>query len=151
MELSSHPDDVPLPELPSWVIALAGRKRVANKRSAGAPATFPEGGRNDGLYKLACSLRAKGLEQSEILPALLAANAERCVPPLDDVEVSKIVASACTTILAPLQNRPCNSPRARVDCGTARQQEEQVHPLDARERGADPAKRSNVRGTVPLR
>lgn len=95
-ELSSHPDDVPLPELPSWVIALAGRKRVANKRSAGAPATFPEGGRNDGLYKLACSLRAKGLEQSEILPALLAANAERCVPPLDDVEVSKIVASACT-------------------------------------------------------
>lgn len=95
-ELSSDPADVAVPALPAWVLALAGRKRTPGKRAAGAPATFPEGGRNDGLYKLACSLRAKGLEHNEILPALLAANTERCVPPLDDVEVAKIVASACT-------------------------------------------------------
>lgn len=95
-ELSSDPEDVPVPELPAWVLSLAGRKRSPSKREAGAPATFPEGGRNDGLYRLACSMRAKNFSEEEILPAILASNATRCVPPLDDVEVAKIVASACT-------------------------------------------------------
>lgn len=95
-ELSSDPEDVAVPELPAWVLALAVRKRTPSKRGAGAPATFPEGGRNDGIYKLACSMRAKGLEEEEVLAAMLAANTSRCVPPLDDVEVAKIVASACT-------------------------------------------------------
>jgi hypothetical protein len=51
--------------------------------------------RNRGLFELACSLRAKGLSDSEILPAIKAANAQRCKPPLSNDEVCSVVAQAC--------------------------------------------------------
>lgn len=66
------------------------------KRAEPAPEAFPEGMRNRGLFELACSLRAKGLTDAEILPAIKAANAQRCKPPLDNDEVMSVVAQACT-------------------------------------------------------
>lgn len=65
------------------------------RKSEPAPEAFPEGQRNRGLFELACSLRAKGLTDAEILPAIKAANAQRCKPPLDNDEVMSVVAQAC--------------------------------------------------------
>lgn len=65
------------------------------KKSEPAPEAFPEGQRNRGLFELACSLRAKGLSDAEILPAIKAANQQRCKPPLDNDEVMAVVAQAC--------------------------------------------------------
>lgn len=72
-----------------------------NKKSGnGTPLVMPEtivtGGRNDMLYKFACSLQAKGTSDSAILAAVQAENLAKCSPPLNDDEVQKLVRSALT-------------------------------------------------------
>jgi predicted P-loop ATPase len=56
--------------------------------------TIPDGKRNETIYKLACSLQAKGLGDGSILAACLSENESKCNPPLDSDEVEKIVSSA---------------------------------------------------------
>lgn len=88
---------VPLAPLPDWLhtLMLEGRKKAPERRAeAVPPEKITEGGRNDALFRLACSLRSKGLGDSALTAALLAENRERCVPPLDDREVEKIAQSA---------------------------------------------------------
>lgn len=98
-EASSDPGEGVAPALaPAWLVALAApAPRAQGQAGAAAPAAevYPEGGRNEGLFKLARSLRAKGLDEPEILAALREANSRRCVPPLPDADVCKLVASAC--------------------------------------------------------
>lgn len=55
------------------------------------PATIPQSSRNDTLFRLACSLHAKGLSDEAILQAIKAENAAKCTPPLDDGEVETLV------------------------------------------------------------
>lgn len=57
------------------------------------PDRIKEGGRNDTLHKLGCSLRGRNHSESEITALLLAANKERCSPALPDSEVKSIAAS----------------------------------------------------------
>jgi putative DNA primase/helicase len=59
------------------------------------PAQVTVGTRNEVLFRLGCSLRAKGLAEPAIEAALQAVNAEHCNPPLDADEVAKIAKSAC--------------------------------------------------------
>lgn len=106
-EVSSDFEGTPIAEAPAWVLTLASQRRAGgagprvegdDARGGGhgaPPDAVHEGGRNDTLYRLACSLRSKGLGREEILAALLVTNARRCVPPLDEVEVERIVDSAC--------------------------------------------------------
>ena len=53
-----------------------------------------EGMRNETIFKLACSLQRKGLSDAAIMAAAEAENTSKCVPPLSDQEVSRIVGSA---------------------------------------------------------
>ncbi|WP_337288620.1 DUF3631 domain-containing protein [Candidatus Methylomirabilis sp.] len=53
-----------------------------------------DGERNTTLYKLARSMKAKGLSSDAILAALRAENQAKCGPPLPDAEIEKIVAHA---------------------------------------------------------
>jgi len=53
-----------------------------------------EGSRNDTLFRLACQLLRSGTALSEVEKQVLAANTERCSPPLDVEEVKRIVANA---------------------------------------------------------
>lgn len=53
-----------------------------------------EGGRNTQLFKLAASLRQKGLSEKAILSAITIENQELCNPPLPDIEVARISSSA---------------------------------------------------------
>ena len=46
------------------------------------PETIPEGQRDDLMFKLACKYQAMGMSDSEMEAALMAANKERCKPPL---------------------------------------------------------------------
>lgn len=59
---------------------------------------IPEGGRNDGLYRIACALRARGAEYDEIVAHVRAVNRARCAPPLagpaGDAELVALAASA---------------------------------------------------------
>ena len=55
------------------------------------PAIIPQTLRNETLFKLACSLQAKGLGDDAILQAVRSENQVKCTPPLDDQEVEAIV------------------------------------------------------------
>lgn len=54
---------------------------------------FPEGTRNHSLTRLAGIMVARGMDEDELLAALLHENAVRCVPPLPDREVIAIARS----------------------------------------------------------
>lgn len=60
------------------------------------PEKIPSGERNGTLYKLACSMQARGNGDDAILAAVNAENESRCDPPLSEDEVKRIVASALT-------------------------------------------------------
>ncbi len=67
------------------------------ERGAGARfelgGTVAEGGRNDSLFRLGASLRAKRVEPALITDTIHAANARRCSPPLPTDEVDRLVDS----------------------------------------------------------
>ena len=53
-----------------------------------------EGERNHTLFKAACSLRDKGFNEQAIYSAIMAENQCKCIPPLDDKEITTLVKSA---------------------------------------------------------
>lgn len=55
-----------------------------------AESTIPSGTRNNDLFTLGCSLRAKGATYEEIFSALTTANIERCRPPLSKNDIETI-------------------------------------------------------------
>jgi hypothetical protein len=58
------------------------------------PELITNGGRNDTLFRLACSLKTRGLLDESILAAILIENKRRCSPPLEEEEIEKIVQSS---------------------------------------------------------
>ncbi len=90
------PDDAPLADPPPWLLDLV---RSARPMEGVAPMRAPqiaEGARNDTLYRLARSLKAKGLSLPAMSAALHAENKARCVPPLPPSEVDSMVQHAAT-------------------------------------------------------
>jgi hypothetical protein len=96
----------PPAEAPEWLIErLTAPSRTPESNVATIPRAKVPGGRLEGpeigerernntLYKIACSLRARGHERGEILKALERVNRERCSTPLAGEELSKIAKSA---------------------------------------------------------
>src|SRR5262249_5543704 len=52
------------------------------------------GRRNQTLFRLGCAMRRHGADEVSILDTLRRENNRRCVPPLDDVEISRTAHSA---------------------------------------------------------
>jgi DNA-binding transcriptional ArsR family regulator len=96
----------PLAEAPEWLIerltapSRTPESNVVTIQRGKVPGGGLEGPeivereRNTTLYKIACSLRARGHEREEILEALERVNRERCATPLPQEELSKIAKSA---------------------------------------------------------
>lgn len=96
-EASNDPGDGAIPaDIPGWLHDLLanGKQKIAKKTTAEAPESVTEGGRNQEMFRLACSLRAKGLTVEELTPAVLKANETRCKPPLSAREIETICKSA---------------------------------------------------------
>lgn len=131
-EAGSDPDEVDVAPMPGgWMERLTARPRSVVGVGAPAAEVFGEGQRNDQLFRLARSMRAKGLDLEELEPALQAANARRCVPPLDTQEVRAIARSACSVA-------PGLSPE--VEAERARREAEREHAAKRfRVRGVDEA------------
>jgi len=93
---SAPPDIASLPETPAWVIAAAGDRSPAKGFASPSTGddTIGEGSRNDTLYRLACTMQAKGFGDEAIRAAIGTTNDEQCVPPLSDDEVDQIVGQA---------------------------------------------------------
>lgn len=93
-EASNSPEDgAELAEVPEALLRL-----MLGRTSGGAAFALPEavaeGGRNDTLFRLASSLRAKGVSEAGILAAVKAENGVRCSPPLSERECEQICTSA---------------------------------------------------------
>ncbi len=100
--------DLPVAPAPDWLMELVRtpRQRLTVHEGQGQgevtrsrfqlPERILESmpSRNRTLFGYGCSLRAHGWDHPAILEELLAANAERCVPPLSDAEVRKVARSA---------------------------------------------------------
>lgn len=96
-EASNDPEDGGEPaQLPAWLhdLLAKGKQQDTRKPTKEAPESITEGGRNQELFRLACSFRAKGLSVDEMLPAVLKVNETRCRPPLSAREVEAICKSA---------------------------------------------------------
>ncbi|MDA2989789.1 MAG: AAA family ATPase [Actinomycetota bacterium] len=78
-------------ELARWIWAESGTERATRERVDGATITYP--GRNNALASLAGSMRRRGMTQAEIEAALIATNATRVEPPLDEADVRRIAKS----------------------------------------------------------
>lgn len=92
-EISHHPDEQRIAELPAdWLDILTPAPR--QYEPVELPSAFAQGERNELLFKLAASLRAKGLSDVALLAALREENTVRCKPPLPDREVETIARSA---------------------------------------------------------
>lgn len=77
-----------LPEEPEPVNGDGRRERFE------MPPTIHNGQRNQSLYRLARSLKARGLSRAAILAALREENAAKCDPPLTDSEIEAITGNA---------------------------------------------------------
>lgn len=91
------PDDCPPPPISDAIAQRICELYAPTRARPAKPAgnrILTEGKRNNGLFKLASSLRARGLSESGILAALLEENAGRCNPPLEECEVESIARSA---------------------------------------------------------
>jgi putative DNA primase/helicase len=85
-------NDTELASPPTWLLNLILKKDI--HQSFKEPEIIPKGDRNETLFKLASSLRAKGLSEEAISSALQIENKNRCKPPLDDSDVETISNSA---------------------------------------------------------
>jgi putative DNA primase/helicase len=90
-ELRHDLDETSLAPMPAWLLALCQDTTRRQAPNAGDPS--PQGSRNETLFKLGCSLRARGCTEAVILAALREMNATQCQPPLAAAEVDTIAAS----------------------------------------------------------
>jgi len=84
-----------LPQMPEWLIRAVHEKQ-ASKNGAGVklPDKIFEGkGRNNELYRVGRSLKAKNLPSPAIRAALLEANQLVCKPPMETGEIDKLIAN----------------------------------------------------------
>jgi hypothetical protein len=98
----NSPWEKPFADLPEAWLQMAVKKDEPSKKGEKQPSQpfeikneiIPEGCRNDKLFKLASSLRAKGLQENEIMVTVSKVNSNRCMPPLPDSDIKTIVSSA---------------------------------------------------------
>jgi hypothetical protein len=103
------PDDATLADPPSWLLDLVQAPRPLEETTTPA-SVIPEGARNETLYRLARSLKAKGLSRPAISAALHAENEARCMPPLPPSEVERIEQHAATQADHPTFVGPGSTP-----------------------------------------
>ena len=94
-EVQGHPDDVPLADMPQWLLELAHTERREEGQGAAASRILPHY-RNTTLTSLAGTLRRRGMGEEAILAALRAVNEIQCDPPLPDAEVRRIARSVAS-------------------------------------------------------
>lgn len=97
-EWITAPGESSFADVPEWVLNEIGRNRLQHRpaeESSEAQEPIYEGSRDSQLTSIAGTLRRVGLGAEAIESALMDINAERCVPPLPDDQVSKIARSVC--------------------------------------------------------
>ncbi len=153
------PDDVPLADLPAWVVDIITRLAARANGQDTDSETIPEGQRNSTLTSLAGTMRRRGMTESEILASLQVTNRDRCSPPLPDPMVAQIAKSVARYTpeqaeggaLGPASNRSERRPpsQATLLVHLATEQGELFHTPDGQACAAFPS--AGHRETCALR
>ncbi len=86
--------DAPLAPCPDWLVSLLHATSTVDEPIHPTNGNaIPEGQRNATLARLAGAMRRVGMSVTEILAGLNQINADRCTPPLDAREVSRVASS----------------------------------------------------------
>jgi len=91
-------DELSPARMPKWLSDLirAATAPAANGARLTLPAQIPAGERNNWLYKLARSLKARGMSAAAIRLAVESENSSRCSPPMEADEVRQLIDHATT-------------------------------------------------------
>jgi len=112
-----HPDRrVALREILRHLPAVPAENADTNGHRFQVPAQIVAGARNDTVYRLGRSLKARGVSADGIAAALRAENAVRCVPPLGAAELDDLVAHV---IEQPDRPRPMPPPASTPAAASA--------------------------------
>lgn len=101
ISVDHHPDDVPLANMPEWLMAKispsprhpSGSYSIRTNWRSHIGTTHPEGRRNDAVAQLTGHLLRNRIDPLATLDLLLAWNRLHCQPPLTDDEVASTVRS----------------------------------------------------------
>lgn len=96
-EWELDPDEVPVADADENALAFIGSVRPSHFGEWSefeVPESIPEGERDEQIFRLASSLRAKGMDAKLMETICLEVNRDRCVPPLSDAKVRAKVRSA---------------------------------------------------------
>lgn len=96
-EWECDPSEFPVADADGNVRAFVASVQPARSQRSGrvsAREAPKEGGRNDALYRMACSLQAQEWDDGAIEHAIRTYNADRCEPPLPEDEVDRLLESA---------------------------------------------------------
>lgn len=88
-----HPQEMALHPIDDNIRFLLSTGETHSTLKYLAPTIIPEGERNHTLFKLACSLQAKGLSDQAIWAAVNSENNAKCNPPLPTKDIDSIVKS----------------------------------------------------------
>lgn len=90
----NDPDDTKMSGITDTVKEFLSIGHTSTQETFKLPDKIGAGKRNDTIYRLACSMQSKGASDEAILAACFSENKARCIPPLTDDEVEKLVGSA---------------------------------------------------------
>lgn len=88
--------EIPAATIPAWLLSSI---QAPSDRGLALPTTthdgsIPSGTRNETLFRLACSMRSKGMGSDAVYAAMEAENRAKCQPPMNQDELISIVESA---------------------------------------------------------
>ena len=87
------PEDIELAETNDTVNYFIDTGKKVSQNFA-APEIIKDGTRNQTLFRFACMMQSKGVSDQAVYAATMAENKAKCVPPLSDNELNRIVDSA---------------------------------------------------------
>lgn len=93
-EWEQAPDEYQIAQADNLVERFLQGERQETQERFSSPEVIPEGERNATLFKMACSLQAKGFSEPAIRAAVEAENIAKCHPSLGSREIDTIVKSA---------------------------------------------------------
>lgn len=85
--------------LPATLSAVYSTATPTVEYDATDTRTIGEGGRDNALFRLGCSLRDTGITEEALKMAIYAENQLRCNPPLEDHEIDRIVYSVMARVV----------------------------------------------------
>ena len=129
------PEDYPVAEadanVRAFVASVQPKPRERGERLSAKDAP-KKGGRNNTLYRMACSLQAQDWDDDAIVHAITTYNADKCEPPLPAHEVEKLLESALSL---PKGRTSAVAVRGERDRGPDERDEGEVPALTMTEKG----------------